>query len=156
MLVAFVLTLTIPTITAQSADSWPMFHYDSAHTGSTNSAAPLTKQMLWNYTTGVGVRFAAVEGSPAVAGGVVYVGSNDGKVYALDAFGGSPLWNFTTGGPVSSSLAIFKDTVFVSSNDRKLYALDAQTGNIVWNYTVGSALSSPSVSNGIVYVGARN
>ena len=35
---------------------------------------------MWSYTTGGGVA-----SSPAVAGGIVYAGSYDGKVYALDA-----------------------------------------------------------------------
>ena len=36
--------------------------------------------MIWSYTTGNGVA-----SSPAVTGGVVYVGSYDNKVYALNA-----------------------------------------------------------------------
>ena len=35
--------------------------------------------------------------SPAVANGVVYVGSGDGNVYALDASTGALLWTYTTG-----------------------------------------------------------
>jgi len=38
--------------------------------------------------------------SPAVANGVVYVGSQDGNVYALNASTGARLWGFTTGGSV--------------------------------------------------------
>src|SRR5665647_1540963 len=69
---------------ASSNDDWTMFHYNPAHTGLTTANAPLTNQTLWNYTTGVGAQFAAIEGSPAIADGIVYVGSNDGKLYALD------------------------------------------------------------------------
>ena len=39
---------------------------------------------LWNYTTG-----GDVDSSPAVVGGVVYVGSDDDNVYALNAANGS-------------------------------------------------------------------
>ena len=46
---------------------------------------------LWNYTTG-GVVFS----SPAVVGGVVYIGSTDNNVYALNATDGAKLWNYTT------------------------------------------------------------
>ena len=38
-----------------------------------------------------------VSSSPAVAGGVVYVGSDDGKVYALSASTGTQIWSYTTG-----------------------------------------------------------
>jgi outer membrane protein assembly factor BamB len=58
--------------------------------------------------------------SPAVANGVVYVGSDDGTLYAFDAAGGTncggapkicfPLWSATTGGPVFSSPAVGPDS----------------------------------------------
>jgi outer membrane protein assembly factor BamB len=42
-----------------------------------------------------------VDSSPAVANGVVYVGSADGKVYALNASTGAKLWSYTTAAPPS-------------------------------------------------------
>ena len=39
------------------------------------------------------------DSSPAVAGGTVYIGSDDGKVYALDAATGRLRWAYTTAGP---------------------------------------------------------
>ena len=41
---------------------------------------------------------AYVDSSPAVADGRVYVGSDDGRVYCLDASTGAQVWNYTTGG----------------------------------------------------------
>ena len=38
-----------------------------------------------------------MQSSPAVANGVVYVGSSDGNLYALNASTGARLWNFDTG-----------------------------------------------------------
>ena len=43
-----------------------------------------TGARLWSYTTG-----NSVYSSPAVANGVVYVGSYDGNVYAFDLSGGT-------------------------------------------------------------------
>jgi outer membrane protein assembly factor BamB len=54
-----------------------------------------TGTRLWSYTTG-----GPVLSSPAVANGIVYVGSYDGKVYALN---GSRLWASTVGKKVGSS-----------------------------------------------------
>ena len=81
--------------------------------------------MLWNYTTG-----DLVSSSPAVFDGIVYFGSYDGNVYALNAADGKPIWNFTTGGPINSSPAIAKGIVYIGSGDGKLYALNALSGNI--------------------------
>ena len=51
-------------------------------------------------------RMSGVIPSPAVANGVVYVGSEDGLVYALNAATGTELWSFTTGQIVLSSPAV--------------------------------------------------
>lgn len=59
-------------------DSWPMFRHDPAHIGFSTSTAPSTNQTLWRQPTSGQVR-----SSPAVANGVVYVGSSDSNVYAI-------------------------------------------------------------------------
>ena len=68
---------------------------------------PETKECraVWSGTIGP---VASAESSPAVSGGVVYVGSDDNKLYAFDAGGCgaptcNPLWTATTGGDIESS-----------------------------------------------------
>ena len=39
--------------------------------------------------------------SPAVVGGFVYIGSDDGHVYALNAATGAKIWTYPTGGPLT-------------------------------------------------------
>jgi len=68
-----------------------------------------------------------VVSSPAFADGKVYVGSNDFRVYCLDALTGLQVWNYTTGGYVRSSPAIVDGVVFVGSHDGFIYAF----GNVV-------------------------
>jgi outer membrane protein assembly factor BamB len=70
-----------------------------------------------------------VYSSPAVAGGVVYVGSYDGHVYALDAKTGERLWRYQTGDEVVSSPAVAGGVVYVGSWDDYLYALDVGSVN---------------------------
>ncbi|MEI6840836.1 MAG: PQQ-binding-like beta-propeller repeat protein [Methanomicrobiales archaeon] len=114
--------------------------------------------LLWNYTTG-----GRISSSPAVANGVVYVGSQDSNLYAVDAKTGTFLWNYKTNEPsdwVSSSPAVANGIVYIGGMKTKLYALDAATGSLLWNYTVpkksttiASVSSSPAVANGVVYIG---
>ena len=78
---------------------------------------------LWNYTTG-----GSVDSSPAVVNGVVYIGSDDGNVYALNAANGAELWNYTTGGYVDSSPAVVTGVVYIGSDDGNVYALNAANG----------------------------
>ena len=106
---------------------------------------------LWSFVTQ-----GWVSAAPAVADGVVYVGSNDHRVYALDAATGSELWSFATGDVVVSVPTVTDGVVYVGSNDNHLHALDADTGEKLWSYDTGSWVQySPAVRGGEVYLSAR-
>jgi outer membrane protein assembly factor BamB len=102
--------------------NWPMFHNTLDHVGWNTSEtilSPTTVSGLtpkWSTTTGNSFS------SPAVANGVVYVGSFDHKVYALDASTGAVDWSTTTGNAVFSSPAVANGVVYVGSFDQKVYA----------------------------------
>ena len=89
---------------------------------STQGGSPSTAgspNVEWTYTTG---DFA--ESSPAVADGIVYFGSGDHKVYALDAATGQPRWTHVIGGAVVSSPALARGTIYIG-NDNNVYALNS-------------------------------
>ena len=56
------------------------------------------------------------------------VGSQDSRLYALDAHNGRQFWIFAAAGWVESSPAVSGGVVYVGSNDGRLYALDMHTG----------------------------
>jgi outer membrane protein assembly factor BamB len=58
-----------------------------------------------------------VRSSPAVAGAVVYVGSGDGKVYALNATTGATLWTATSIDAVGSSPAVAGGVVYFAASE---------------------------------------
>jgi outer membrane protein assembly factor BamB len=117
----------------------PLYVID-AHTGT----------LLWSYVVnGSGV-------PPAVAQGIVYFGSSDDNVYALNAQNGAPLWTFKTGAFVSSSPTVVAGVVYVGSGDGKLYALNARSGTKLWSYTTGGYVSSPIATDGVVYFGSSD
>lgn len=60
--------------------------------------------------------------TPAVANGVIYIGSPDNNVYAFDASNGSKLWSYTTGYQVPCSPAVVNGVVYIGSSDGNLYA----------------------------------
>ena len=62
------------------------------------------------------------QSSPAVANGMVYVGSDETKVYALTASAGTLLWSYTTGGGVYTSPSVANGLVYVGSDDGNVYA----------------------------------
>ena len=94
---------------------------------------------------------------PPSPNGVVYVGSEDHNVYALNATTGAQVWNFTTGGAVDSSPAVANGVVYVGSWDNNVYALNSTTGAKLWSFTTGAPVyPSPAVANGVVYVGSAD
>jgi outer membrane protein assembly factor BamB len=71
---------------------------------------------VWNFATR-----ARVESSPAIAGGRVFVGSNDGRFYVLSLSNGAKLWEFNAGSPLSASPAIANGRIVIGSQDGRLY-----------------------------------
>ena len=93
--------------------------------------------------------------SPAVANGIVYIGSGDGNIYMLNATTGAKVWSAATGIVYGSSPAVANGIVYISST-RGLFVRNATTGAKVWSANIGNYVvdSSPAVANGIVYVGS--
>jgi PQQ enzyme repeat len=80
---------------------------DNIYENVLTSANASSLNNLWAATTG-----GFVSSSPAVTNGVIYVGSGNGGLYALNAITGKQLWVANTGGAIfSSPAAIAVDTV---------------------------------------------
>jgi eukaryotic-like serine/threonine-protein kinase len=152
-----------------------MFRGNPQHTGvyPGPGVAPFTK-IRWQFHTK-----GQVLSSPAISDGVLYIGSSDHFLYALDAGTGALKWRFETAGRITSSPAVSEGIVFFGSFDSNFYAVDAGTGKLKWKFkTAGERrfaathlhgaepaaetmpdpfdfyLSSPVVSNGAVYFGS--
>src|SRR5260370_13445233 len=65
--------------------------------------------------------------SPSVSDEVVYFGSDDNYLYALNASTGELKWKFKTGDVVYSSPAVADGAVYVGSHDGYLYSVYAQS-----------------------------
>ncbi len=105
-------------------------------------------QQLWTFATG-----DQILSSPTVVNDTVYIGSNDHKLYALDAATGRLKWSFTVHHEVRGTPRVVNGVVYIGSIDSLLYAVDAATGHLKWSFPTGSGIpSSPMVVNGIVYV----
>lgn len=118
---------------------------------------PAIEGAKWTFRTGGPVRSSSV-----VTDGTVYVGSDDGFVYALDAADGSLEWKFDAGGEVTASPTIADGKVFIGSEGSGwMFALDAATGEEVWRYAKDDQAArypvntSPAYAFGHVFVGTR-
>jgi outer membrane protein assembly factor BamB len=137
---------------------WAQFHFDQQRKGLNpyeNVLAPGNVADLdldWTFPTG-----NVVGSTPAVVRGILYVGSSDDNIYAINATTGAQLWKYQTGGPVYSSPAVANGVVYAGSGDDNLYAINATTGALVWSVqTLAPIFSSPAVANGVVYVGSTD
>lgn len=168
------LTLVCLPNPAAHAD-WPTYGFDLSRNrfnpreGVIGRRSASRLAVRWFFSTGTGT--AAVSASPSVVNGVVYVGSWNGTMYALDAYTGGPSWTFDIHDPhpddrvfpgIQSSAAVADGRVYFGAADANVYALEAATGHLVWKVSLGNpdtqvegahGWSSPAVFHGRVYVG---
>ncbi len=160
---AFGMPLKLPLTLTRSAEG-----ERSGSAPKTEEAAGKTAHAAWEFNTE-----APIYASPLVTGNSLYVGSDDGYLYALDAKTGQLQWKLKTAGAVRSRAAVGSGVVYFTSDDGFLYALDSRTGKLKWKFdTKGSLVphsvlgpgdqkwdylqSSPAVSAGTVLVGSSN
>ncbi len=156
--------------------------YNPAATSISASSIP-NLQPVWQWTPpaspNIGGSFDLA--SPIVFDGVIYVGLEDGYMYAISEATQQILWSSFLGLEtpttcqgslgVTSTAAVADDpvtgepTVYVNGPDGYLYAIDAATGATIWKSLVGIpgsltggpdnyyAWGSPTVANGKVYIG---
>jgi outer membrane protein assembly factor BamB len=133
---------------------------------------------LWAFSTSCGTRGAlcdpswsgqmssdhSSQSSPAVANGLVYVGSNDGRLYVFDADGCGaalcqPLWTGTMDAGAGASSPLVRDGVVYVDDSTHLYAFPAAgcgsaTCSPLWVGGLssgGAGATSPAYAGGVVY-----
>lgn len=124
----------------------------SIGTGSAQSGPAGSK--LWTFSTD-----GVIEGSPTVVDGTVYFGSDNQKLYAVDATDGTEKWDspFDTGGDIYSSPFVTDGTVYIGSGNGFVFAVNANDGTEKWRYEIGSDInSSPTVADETVYIGSTD
>jgi outer membrane protein assembly factor BamB len=162
--------LCIQTVTAQTT-----FHGNVARTGVYESEGPKRPgSVKWAFKTE-----GPIVASPAVADGVVFIGSTDGTLYAVNQETGQQKWKFKTTRQIVCSPAVANGIVYFGGFDSVFYALAAETGEVKWRFiaeyerrfeakglhgypsraqTIPDSYdlftSSPAVFNGRVYFGS--
>ncbi len=93
--------------------------------------------------------------SMIASNGVDFVGSDNGKLYALDGSDGHVRWQFDAHNPVSMA-AVAGGVVYAyadSDSSAVAYALNASDGRVLWQFPVNDYVSQEMVANGKVYLG---
>jgi outer membrane protein assembly factor BamB len=144
-------TLLLAAASGKPRQGWPVFRGSPDLTGITDIELPKPLRLRWSFQAK-----DSIESSAAILAGVVYVGSMDGSLYAVDLSTGKLRWRYSTGGPVQeSSPCIHNGTVFVGDLDGVLHAVDAATGNKRWTFKAEAEIkSSPNASGNRIYFGS--
>jgi len=167
--------LLVLTVISSAALAQATFHGNAARTGVYAATGPIQAPTVqWTFKAA-----GPIVTSPAIADGVVYIGSLSGHLYAIDQQTGQQKWQFKSSRPIASSATVADGTLYFVSSAGSIVALDIATGQPRWTYateyerkfearnlhgypspaqTIPDAwdvfTSSPAVANGKVYFGS--
>ena len=160
--------------TPDPPNEWPMYGHDPSRTGVNPGETVLKTAMVarlaprWQALVGQGPR--PPSGTPAVAGGRVFVGSSveeGDNFFSFDAASGRQVWSADLGRPVEGGVgigagaAVAGGVVVAGGADAAYYGLDASTGAVLWRHALdvgasGFAWASPLVASGRAYIGVSS
>ena len=140
--------LSALTSTSGSRD-WVMHQRDPGHSGYVSGPAPAFEAGIkWQFLSR-----ASITASPAVAAGMVYLGTGDGRVVALRAADGALDWEYPVDDRITAAPAVAGAYVVLGLRDSRVIALDRETGALQWAFrTGGPIIGAPVVKDGVVYV----
>jgi len=140
----------------QRAEFWPIFRGDQNLSGVAAVQLPDNMKLLWSFKTG-----AAVISSPVIGFGNVYIGSTDGKVYAIELYNGGKTWEFDTGDDIEASPLLLDQRLYFGNLSGTFFSVNALTGQEKWTYKIsgdimGSAnwVTDPDNAKKLVLVGS--
>ena len=95
-----------------------------------------------------------ISSSPVVSDDVIYFGSIDGYLYAMDALTGWGIWRFRMKKGTVSSPCVSEKHIYIGSADGNIYCINGRLNKEVWCYkTEHQVSSSPIVHNNAIYCG---
>jgi outer membrane protein assembly factor BamB len=126
------------------AEDWPLFRGNALQTGVAHPALAGQLEVRWKFKAKDGI-----EGAAAIVHGIVYVGSLDEHLYALDLATGQLKWTYQTDpakgtkvGPIRASPSVRDGLIYVGDADGVFHCVDAATGNKRWTFDTGAEITS--------------
>lgn len=153
---------------AHAGGDWPSYGHDVENTRHQHAETTIgpgeaaTLRPAWTFSARAAGGEGDFTGTPVVSDGCLYVGSNAGWIFAMNADDGSPVWSRQLDeGSLNNSLAVHDGTLYAYASVEGapyVIALDAATGDHRWTTIVDTqpgsdAFASPVVLDGLVFVG---
>ena len=118
--------------------NWPMFRGSQELLGIAQGQLPDSLEFLWRFKTDRGIK-----SSPVIDSNIVYIGSNDDNIYAIDLHTGEKVWSYKTDDSVEAPPLCINGMVYAGSLGGFMYAIDSKTGEFKWKFeTDGSIYGS--------------
>ncbi len=105
-----------------------------------------TPGILWNRSLGTSPTTADLWGSELLIGG------SNGRINALSADNGSPLWVAPVDGGITQGVAVANGTVFAGTSNGTVWAVNATTGAPQWTRPIGGAVAGAVAVEGATIV----
>lgn len=145
---------------------WSVDHSNQRHYGKTvtdiNADNIKQLELAWVFAFPEAIR---ARSQPAIAGGAVYVGSQNGSVFALDRETGCIRWTFKTVAEIRNGIVVepwaagkeAAPSLFFGDIVGNVYALNAVTGELRWrdrpdDHPSLTLTAAPALNNGTLYV----
>lgn len=129
-----------------------------------NAVLDGTLQAAWRLETG-----GQISASPTIVDDTLFIGNNNGSLYAVDIGTGKVVWKAHVTNPLMSAPLVYGDVVIVGEGDptsrtsspsepvsvgqgpSAVIAFDRSTGNVRWQVPLsGSAMPTPAIIDGIL------
>ena len=95
--------------------------------------------------------------APALNEELVFIGSRDKHLHAVNRSSGKWVWRFKTGSRVDGGAIVFRDAVVFGSGDGRIYALNPSEGSEIWRLDLGEGISSDlAFARGRIVVGGSD
>jgi outer membrane protein assembly factor BamB len=134
----------------EAAADWAAFRGGSDNKGVAEGTLPAKPELKWTFSAEDG--FVA---TAAIAGGTVYAGSLDGRLYALDLATGRERWRYQAADAIQSSPLVADGAVYFGDEAGNLHAVDAATGEKRWVFAAdGPVTASPARAGDCVLAGS--
>jgi serine/threonine protein kinase len=126
--------------------NWASFRGNAARAGVTTDTLRPPLKTLWTFQM-----HGAIDGSPIINKNIIYVGSRDQFLYALDGQQQRELWRYNAGAPLRSTPTLHGDTLFFGDDEGTMHAVQSSGGTGRWRIPLrGKIFASAAAGAGLI------
>lgn len=142
---------------AAGPNDWAQVQKDPQRSGYSAETLGTNWKVKWRYA--FQPERVAPQTQAIVYSNAVYIGTETGNLYAIDATTGAKRWSFAASGPILNSVAADNGRVYFGAMDGAVYAINTTNGAQLWKTQVSSRLgisTAPALADNKLMIGGRD